>query len=83
MLLVGGNDVMSRRSPGQWRDDLSAIVDDLAERADHVVIAGTPPFALSPSMPTALGRCLSERAAAPDEVFLEPCRLTYRDRLLR
>jgi hypothetical protein len=43
------------------------------ERADHVVVAGTPPFALFPSMPTTLGRYLSERAAALDDVSRQIC----------
>ncbi len=73
VLLAGGNDVMSGRSPNQWRDDVSAIVDDLMERADHVVVAGIPPFALFPSMPTTLGRYLSERAAALDDVSRQIC----------
>ena len=49
VLLAGGNDVMGRRSPEEWHDDLAAVVDDLMERAGHVVIAGTPPFALFPA----------------------------------
>jgi hypothetical protein len=73
VLLAGGNDVMSGRSLDQWRDDVSAIVDDLMERADHVVVAGIPPFALFPSMPTTLGRYLSERAAALDDVSRQIC----------
>jgi lysophospholipase L1-like esterase len=73
VLLAGGNDVMSGRNPDQWRDDVSAIVDDLMERADHVVVAGIPPFALFPSMPTTLGRYLSERAAALDDVSRQIC----------
>jgi lysophospholipase L1-like esterase len=73
VLLAGGNDVMTGRDPGQWRDDLSAIVDDLMERAHHVVVAGIPPFALFPSMPNTLGRYLSERAAALDEVSQRIC----------
>jgi lysophospholipase L1-like esterase len=73
VLLAGGNDVMTRRSPDQWRDDLSAIVDGLTERADQVVVAGIPPFALFPSMSAALGRYLSERAAALDDVSRQIC----------
>jgi lysophospholipase L1-like esterase len=73
VLLAGGNDVISWRSPDQWRDDLCAIVEDLTERADHVVVAGIPPFALLPSMPTTLGRYLSERAAALDEISRRIC----------
>jgi lysophospholipase L1-like esterase len=73
VLLAGGNDVMSGRSPGQWSDDVSAIVDGLMERAGHVVAAGVPPFALFPSMPTTLGRYLGERAAALDDVSRQIC----------
>jgi lysophospholipase L1-like esterase len=73
VLLAGANDVMGRRSPDQWRDDLTAIIDDLMERADHVVVAGIPPLALLPSMPPTLGRYLSERAAALDDVTRQIC----------
>ena len=73
VLLAGGNDVMSRRSPGEWRDDLSAIVDGLTDRADYVVVAGLPPFALIPAIPASLGRYLSERAAALDEISRQIC----------
>ena len=73
VLLAGGNDVMTRRSPDEWRADLSAITDDLMERADRVVIAGLPPFHLFPAIPPALGRYLSERAAALDEVSRRIC----------
>ena len=73
VLLAGGNDVMGRRTPDEWRDDLTAIVDGLMERADRVVVAGTPPFALFPAMPATLGRYLTERAAALDEVTRQIC----------
>jgi lysophospholipase L1-like esterase len=73
VLLAGANDAMSGRSPEDWRDDLSAIADDLMQRAHHVVIAGIPPFALFPAVPATLGRYLSERAAALDEVSRQVC----------
>jgi lysophospholipase L1-like esterase len=73
VLLAGANDVMGRRSPGEWRDDLTAIVDNLMGRAGHVIVAGTPPFALFPAMPATLGRYLSERAALLDEVARQVC----------
>ena len=73
VLLAGGNDVMTGRSPDEWRADLGAIADDLMERARHVVIAGVPPFALFPAIPPTLGRYLSERAAALDEVSRQVC----------
>jgi lysophospholipase L1-like esterase len=73
VLLAGANDVMGGRSADDWRDDLAAIADDLMQRADRVVIAGLPPFALFPSIPPTLGRYLSERAAALDEVSRQVC----------
>jgi lysophospholipase L1-like esterase len=73
VLLAGANDVLTGRRPEVWRDDLEAIVDDLMERAGHVIIAGVPPFALFPSIPPTLGRYLSERAAAFDEVSRQVC----------
>jgi lysophospholipase L1-like esterase len=39
VLLAGGNDVMSGRSPEQWREDLAAIIDDLQQRAGQVVVS--------------------------------------------
>src|SRR5262245_15903382 len=33
VLLAGANDVLNRRSPEEWADDLTAIVDGLADRA--------------------------------------------------
>jgi len=73
VLLAGGSDVMSRRSPDHWRDNLSVIVDGLTGRADHVVVARIPPFALFSSVPATLGRYLSERAAALDDISRQIC----------
>lgn len=73
VLLAGANDVMSGRSPDEWLDDLAAIVDELIERADRVVIAGVPPFARFPAIPPTLGRRLGERAAVLDEVSQRIC----------
>jgi len=74
VLLAGVNDVLTRRAPKEWRDDLKAIVDGLSERAEHVVVAGVPPFDVFPSLPATLGRYLAERARALDEVSRQVCR---------
>ncbi|MFD2081648.1 Lysophospholipase L1 [Actinopolymorpha cephalotaxi] len=74
VLLAGANDVMSGRHLDEWAADLAAIVDDLMERSGHVIVAGLPPFALFPSVPTALGRVLTARAEALDEVSRNICR---------
>jgi GDSL-like Lipase/Acylhydrolase family len=58
VLLAGANDVLTRRTPGQWGDDLAAIVEDLGDRAEQVAVTGMPPFAAFPSLPTTLGRYL-------------------------
>ena len=73
VLLAGGNDVMNGRSPDQWREDLAAIVEDLAERAAHVLITGMPPFAHFPSLPPELSRAWSGRAATFDDVSRQIC----------
>jgi lysophospholipase L1-like esterase len=73
VLLAGVNDVLTRRTPAQWADDLVAIVDDLADRARHVAVTGIPPFDAFPSLPTTLGRYLAQRAGALDEVSQRVC----------
>lgn len=73
VLLAGVNDVLARRLPAQWGEDLSAIVDDLSDRAAGVVVTGIPPFRAFPSLPTALGRHLARRAGALDEVSRQIC----------
>jgi lysophospholipase L1-like esterase len=73
VLLAGGNDVLARRTPGEWRDDLTAIVSGLADRAEHVVVSGIPPFARFSSWPATLARYLGERAATLDEISRQVC----------
>nr|QLJ96955.1 SGNH/GDSL hydrolase family protein [Micromonospora carbonacea] len=73
VLLAGVNDVLSRRGPQEWRDDLTAIVTDLRARAGHVAVTGIPPFDVFPAMPRALGRYLAQRAADLDEVARQVC----------
>lgn len=73
VLLAGGNDVLTRRTPDQWRDDLAAILDGLTGRSEQVVVAGLPPFASFPSLPATLGRYLAERASALDTVSRQLC----------
>jgi lysophospholipase L1-like esterase len=72
-LLAGVNDVLGRRSPQDWGQDLEAVVNGLAERAEQVVVTGVPPFGEFPSLPGTLRRYLSTRAAALDEVSQRVC----------
>jgi lysophospholipase L1-like esterase len=73
VLLAGGNDVLTRRTPEQWRDDLAAILDDLTDRAEQVAVTGVPPVAAFPSLPSTLGRYLAQRASALDAVSQQVC----------
>ncbi len=73
VLLAGVNDVLSRRTPAQWAEDLGAIVDDLSQRAEQVVVVGTPLFKTFPSLPSTLRRYLSQGAAALDEASQRVC----------
>ncbi|MEU3662036.1 SGNH/GDSL hydrolase family protein [Streptomyces sp. NPDC032940] len=73
VLLAGANDVLGRRSPGQWGEDLAAIVDELTRRAGSVVVLGTPPFADFPSLPGTLARYCAENAAGLDRASQRIC----------
>ncbi|MER5515220.1 SGNH/GDSL hydrolase family protein [Streptomyces sp. NPDC002763] len=73
LLLAGVNDVLARRTPREWGDDLGAIVDGLAGRAQHVVVTGTPPFGSLPSPPRVLAGYLAEQAAGLDEASRRVC----------
>ncbi|MGW3499060.1 SGNH/GDSL hydrolase family protein [Streptomyces sp. NPDC001020] len=73
VLLAGVNDVLTRRSPQEWSDDLGPVVDHLAGRAKHVVVAGTPTFESVPSLPRFLARYLGEHATALDEASRRVC----------
>lgn len=73
VLLAGANDVLGRRDPAIWAEDLDAILDGLADRTRHVAVVGIPPFALFPSIPTVLGRYLAGSAAALDETSRRIC----------
>ena len=76
VVMAGANDVLARRSVEQWRDDLTAIIENLGERSRHVVVTGTPPFASFPSLPRTLGRYLAARGAQLDEVSRQICDAT-------
>jgi lysophospholipase L1-like esterase len=73
VLLAGANDVLTRSTPEQWRENLAAVLDGLTDRADRVAVTGIPPFAAFPSLPVTLARYLGERAAALDEVSQQVC----------
>ena len=73
VLLAGANDVLGRRSPAQWREDLSGLVDDLGTRAKHIAVVGIPPFKTFPSIPGTLRRYLTECAAALDAESAKVC----------
>jgi lysophospholipase L1-like esterase len=72
-VLAGVSDVFARRTPQEWGEDLAAIVDELCDRAERVVVTGTPPFDAFPAVPPTLGRYLTESAAAIDSVSRQVC----------
>ena len=73
VVLAGVNDVLGRRDPGEWSEDLTAIIDELSRHAARVVIAGVPPFEQFPSVPRTLARFLARRAAALDTASQRVC----------
>lgn len=73
VLMIGVNDVLSRNSVEQWRQDMSAVLDSLAVKATLVIVAGIPPFDEFPSFPNTLRSFLDEQALALDGVARELC----------
>ncbi|MFF8831160.1 SGNH/GDSL hydrolase family protein [Streptomyces sp. NPDC015131] len=73
VLLAGVNDVLRRRDPREWGRELAAVAGTLADRAEHVVVTGVPPFGEFPALPGTLRRYLAARAAALDEVSRQVC----------
>lgn len=73
VLLAGVNDVLSRRKPDQWGEDVTAILDELSARAELVVMTGIPSFEVLPSLPAALARYLGARAEALDVAARQVC----------
>ncbi|MGW9630945.1 SGNH/GDSL hydrolase family protein [Agromyces sp. NPDC055520] len=73
VLLIGVNDVLARTPVSQWRDDLVAVLGALADLAEHVVVAGIPPFDAFPSLPRPLRTYLAERGRALDAAAQVVC----------
>ncbi len=73
VLLAGANDVMARRDPAAWRDDLTGILTGVAPRTRRTIVVGIPPFTRFPSIPVRLARYLAERADALNAVSAEVC----------
>ncbi|GAB3706986.1 SGNH/GDSL hydrolase family protein [Mariniluteicoccus flavus] len=73
VLLIGVNDVLTRRPVEDWTEDLSAILGALASRADRVAVAGIPPFTAFPALPRTLARYLAGRAELLDAAAREVC----------
>lgn len=74
VVLAGVNDVLTRRRPGRWRDDLGGLIGDLAGRTAKIVVTGVPPFTLFPALPSRLARYLADQASQLDTVSAQVCR---------
>ncbi len=61
---IGANDVVSRHSLQQWRDNLDSLRDLLNERFDQprMLFSGLPPMHLFPAMPQPLRWYIGSRA---------------------
>lgn len=73
IVLAGGNDVLARRRPDEWRSELTAILDTLSDNAEHTVISEIPRFANSPAFPSIFARFVDERATEFNEISREMC----------
>ena len=73
VVLAGVNDLLQQRSPEEWGEDLTAIVDGLGGRARQVAVAGLPSFEIFTQLPAGVRLDLTQRAAALDEASRKVC----------
>lgn len=73
IVLAGGNDVLARRRPDEWRSELTAILDALSSKAERTVVSEIPRFANSPAFPSIFAKFVDERASEFNEISRELC----------
>lgn len=70
---AGSNDLLARRSMEEWTEDFTAVLDDAARRARHVVACSAGQLYRSPSLLPVLRSVLLERTAAQTEISARLC----------
>lgn len=73
IISAGSNDVMARRTPTEWRDDLSATLDEAMQRASQVVLCSAGPMYASPALPKTLRRAVGQSVDNRAKITQELC----------
>lgn len=73
VLCVGSNDVMARRTPEEWREDIVPVLDDAVQRANVVVLASPGQVYNNPALPKRLRTAVWERTADLTALSRELC----------
>lgn len=60
LVCAGSNDLMARRGPAEWTEDLSAVLDDAARRSRYVVACSAGQLYRSPALMPTLRSVLRE-----------------------
>jgi lysophospholipase L1-like esterase len=70
VLSIGVNDTKNLHSVRRWRQDLTALLDEVANQVPGVpvVLLGIPPMEVFPAMPRALGLAMGARARVMNRV---------------
>lgn len=73
LICAGSNDIMARRSPADWKDDLTAVVRTATTLARHVVVLSSGQLYKSPSLGHALRKEVERRIDAQTADSAEIC----------
>lgn len=76
VLCAGSNDVMAMRGREEWRDDLTASIEEAKSLADRVVVLSAGQPHNSPVLGKALRKALAAHIDEQTEVSVEVCRQT-------
>ena len=72
-ICAGSNDVMARRGPDEWLDDLQGTLDEAQELCDRVWLCSSGQPHNSPALPKTLRRALEQQVDAQTAVSREIC----------
>lgn len=73
VLVLGMHDLLARHSVGEWRAEMTAILELVSRKAGRVVVCGCPPLGRAPLLPWPLSASLAGDARRLDAVTRELC----------
>ena len=73
VLCAGSNDLMARRSPKEWRSDLTAAIDEAKALCPHVVVISSGQVYRSPALGHTLRKAILNMTDAQTAISKEIC----------